>query len=59
LPLASLPHELSGANQVPLCLPAGEAAPRKPAAPAKAPPKKPSAKATAKLKWVFGFQRDP
>src|SRR5689334_3160644 len=29
--------------------PAGKAAPRKPAAPAKAPPKKPSAK------WVFGF----
>jgi pyruvate,orthophosphate dikinase len=35
--------------------PAGKAAPRKPAAPAKAPPKKPSAKAPAKLKWVFGF----
>ena len=35
--------------------PAGKAAPRKPAAPAKAPPKKPSAKAPAKSKWVFGF----
>src|SRR5436190_10768349 len=35
--------------------PAGKAAPRKPAAPAKAPPKKPSAKASAKSKWVFGF----
>src|SRR5437868_15173283 len=35
--------------------PAGKAAPRKPAAPAKAPPKKPSAKAPAKLEWVFGF----
>src|SRR5260221_482835 len=35
--------------------PAGKAAPRKPAAPAKAPPKKPSANAPAKSKWVFGF----
>jgi pyruvate,orthophosphate dikinase len=35
--------------------PAGKAAPRKPAAPAKAPRKKPSAKAPAKSKWVFGF----
>src|SRR5258707_11536168 len=35
--------------------PAGKAAPRKPAAPAKAPPKKPSAKTPAKSKWVFGF----
>src|SRR6266481_98132 len=35
--------------------PAGKAAPRKPAAPAKAPTKKPSAKAPAKSKWVFGF----
>ena len=35
--------------------PAGKAATRKPAAPAKAPPKKPSAKAPAKSKWVFGF----
>src|SRR5260370_20528172 len=35
--------------------PAGKAAPRKPAAPAKVPPKKPSAKAPAKSKWVFGF----
>ncbi|HWO45909.1 MAG TPA: PEP/pyruvate-binding domain-containing protein, partial [Methylomirabilota bacterium] len=35
--------------------PAGKAALRKPAAPAKAPPKKPSAKAPAKSKWVFGF----
>ncbi len=35
--------------------PAGKAAPRKPAAPAKAPPKKASAKAPAKSKWVFGF----
>src|SRR6266576_2590065 len=35
--------------------PAANAAPRKPAAPAKAPPKKPSAKAPAKSKWVFGF----
>src|SRR5256714_8624159 len=35
--------------------PAGKAAPRKPAAPAKAPPKKPSAKAPAKSKWVYGF----
>src|SRR5712691_4520181 len=35
--------------------PAGKAAPRKPAAPAKAPPKKPSAKAPAKSKWVYRF----
>jgi pyruvate,orthophosphate dikinase len=35
--------------------PAGKAATRKPAAPAKAPPKKPSVKAPANSKWVFGF----